>query len=371
MITPTNETIQQSLSKLEGQLNLHRSDIHNITWAFTFQPDKNHFLLTVNAANKKLAETLLIFQRKLKEASANSPALATLIDQVFLHYLVNTTGQIPEEEGADPFDVFDAATRYAATLSVGVGKDVDGTSLLQLDGREIPCPAWNAVPGWSAAWSLREVGPVINRVRYGRDDVIPSSSFEFKEDLTTYSLENAMILADCAHLAYLTPNYVAQQLEGWGYQSFHWIADKDTDTQAFVVEKENHLVVCFRGTSSGRDAIMDLKFLRTEAFGGVGSVHRGFKKALDSVWNQLKEIVGTFDSSKRLFVCGHSLGAALAQLAAYRLAKNGSQIAGVYVYGSPRIGNRSFREAYNQLLQEQTFLHINNKDIVTQSPAIL
>ncbi|MBK6622373.1 MAG: hypothetical protein IPG32_16405, partial [Saprospirales bacterium] len=38
------------------------------------------------------------------------------------------------------------------------------------------------------------------------------------------------------------------------------------------------------------------------------------------------------------------------------------------MYGSPRVGNRDFMDAYNELLEEKTFLHINNRDIVAQIP---
>lgn len=367
MCTPEDNATKLSLKKLKDQSILYQSDIKNITRIFIHDHDQSGFLSKDNLPNRQLAETLLIFQQKLNEAKNTEQNLTSLIDQVFLHYVINTDGPISEAAGVDVFDVFDAATSYAATLSIGV-RDSAGNSILEFDGKEIPCPAWKTSDKKSAAKSLREVGPVINRIRYGRDDVIPSTTMTFREKRKTYSLENAMILADCAHLAYLTPNYVKQQLGDWKYQRFHWIEDQDTDTQVFVVEKDNHLVISFRGTSSGRDALIDLKFFRTSAFGGIGRVHRGFKKALDSVWDQLKNVVASFGKQKRLFVCGHSLGAALAQLAAYRLALSGATIAGVYVYGSPRIGNKNFREAYNERLKKQTFLHINNTDIVTKAP---
>lgn len=370
MSFPSQENNQASFAALSNEAALSQKDFSSVVHAFVTYPDQDQFLLQANAHNEKLAETLLVFRKRLTEASAQDSDPAPLIDQAFLHYIVNTDGPIIESEGSDPFDVFDAATRYARSLNVGVSKDAKGKSILHVDGKEVPCPAWGAVPGQSAAKSLRQVGPVINKVRYGRDDVIPSDAFDFDENAEGHSLENAMILADFAHLAYFKPAYVEKQLKTktWGYTSFRWVEDEDSDTQVFVAGKGEHLIVCFRGTSSGKDALVDLKFFKTKAFGGRGKVHRGFNGALDSVWVRLKAAVDALGGDKKLFVCGHSLGAALAQLAAHRFALEGYKVSQVYVYGSPRVGNREFRGAYNELLGEQTFLHINNKDIVTQVP---
>ncbi len=368
MPVANQESIQASLAALEKDPALSQKDFSNIVKAFCFHPEQGRFLLETNRYNPKLAETLLIFRRMLAEATAKGKDLEPVAERLFLHYIVNTNGPIQSTEGSDSLDVFEAATRYAAWLNVGVSKDANGESILQLDDKEIPCPAWGAQPGVSTAWTLRKVGPVINRARYGRDDVIPSNAFGFDENAVSHSLENAMTLADLAHLAYFKPSYVEKQLKEWGYESFRWIEATDTDSQAFVAGKGQHLVVCFRGTSSGTDAITDLSFFKTDAFGGRGKVHRGFNGALESVWSKVQTAVDALGKNKKLFICGHSLGAALAQLAAHRFALKGYSVAHVYVYGSPRIGNRDFKEAYNELLGEKTFLHINNSDIVTQVP---
>ena len=362
------QNIDGSLSRLKEDKPLTKSDFVNISWAFAFHPDQDRFLLETNSSNKKLAESLLIFRKRLNEGKIDEAEIRSIIDQVFLHYVVNTKGKILQWEGEDPFDVFGAATRYAQTLSVGVGRQADGTSLLILNDKEIACPNWGTVDGWSAAWSLRKVGPVINRARYGRDDVIPSTAFGFDEEAKEHSLSNAMTFADFSHLAYFSPAYIEKQVQQWGYTDFRWIEDEETDTQAFVSSKDKHVIVCFRGTGSMTDWITDLKLRKTDAFGGKGRVHRGFKSALDSVWDKVQTAVNDLGGDKKVFVSGHSLGAALAQLAAYRLASTGHQVASVYVYGSPRVGNRGFKKAYDALLKNNTFLHINNKDIVPQVP---
>lgn len=366
--SPQSADIQQSLALLKTRQAVTQDDFFHISWNFVFHPEQDRFLLEVHADNEKLAESLLVFRNKLEAAKAEEEALLRVFETVFHHYIVNTQGIILEEETADPFDVFAAATQYANTISVGVSKAADGESKLQLDGKEIVCPQWGIQPGWSAAWSLRKVGPVINRVRYGRDDVIPSSVFGFDENADWHNLPNAMKLADFAHLAYFGPAYIQQQLKQWGYTTFHWIEDQKTDTQAFATSKENHTVVCYRGTASKKDWMIDAKLGKKKSFNEQGKVHSGFKGALDSVWQQVQDAVNDLGGDKKIFITGHSLGAALAQLTGYRLAVLDRPPLAIYAYGSPRVGNRAFKKAYDELLSDNTFLHINHKDIVTQLP---
>ncbi len=368
MSIPNQENIEKSLAALKSDPALSQQDFANVVWSFAYHPAQGRFLLETYAHNEKLAETLLVFRKKLSEAVAKEKDLAPMADQLFLHYIINTDGPIQESEDIDPFDVFDAATRYAKLLNVGVSKGADGNANLHLDEKEVPCPEWGTTPGLSAAWSLRNIGPVINKARYGRTDVIPSFAFGFDENAKSHTLENAMTLADMAHLAYFKPAYIEQQLKAWGYDSFCWVENMKSDTQVFVAGKGEHLVVCFRGTSSGKDALVDLNFFKTDAYGGRGRVHRGFNRALDSVWPQVKAAVDGLGAKRKLFICGHSLGAALAQLAAHRFALGGYNMGHIYVYGSPRSANVELKVAYNELLEEKTFLHINHKDIVTTVP---
>lgn len=376
MKTPNPVEMETSMNAVTSCAGLKKKDFTTICRQYLAGENSSQLVMNLMASNKYLAETVILFGNRLKEAGNDEQEAMRVIEQMYRHYVVNTQGPIPTNgtdilasDTEDQFDVFAEATEYAKSLSVGVSKAVDGTSLLIINGKEVPCPSWGILPGRSPAYSLRKVGPVINKARYGRDDVIPSSAFTFDENAGKLTLENAMTLADFSHLAYLNPGFIEQQLTQWGYHSFVWIEDEKSDTQSFVAAKDNHLVVCFRGTGSGRDWIVDAKILKTDSFDGKGRVHCGFKSALDSVWDRISSTMGTYSNDKEVFFTGHSLGAALAQLAAYRQAITGpNRVAGVYVYGSPRVGNRDFKAAYDGLLQDKTFLHINNTDLVPQVP---
>lgn len=367
MSDPSITNIQRSLSRLKKGLPLFQQDIYNIAWEFTFFPEQYLLLKEIHEHNEKRAESLLIFRKRLLQV-AGSEALDTVLDQLFLHYIINTNGPIPESEEEDPFDVFDAAVRYAQTLCISVSKEKNKQAFLHMNGKKVQQLKWASRTGQSAAGILRQIGTEINQALYGRKDIIPSIAFGFDPDRKTYRLKNAMILADFSFLVYLEPEFVEAHVRQGGYETFCWIEDPETDTQVFVAGKEDHLIVCFRGTSNGRDAMVDLNFFKTDAPGGRGRVHRGFLQSLEAVWARLKVAVKDLGADKKIFICGHSLGAAQAQLAAYRLAQKGLPVAGVYVFGSPRVGNQEFKEAYNELLENQTFIHINHEDIVPQIP---
>ena len=331
----------------------------------------------------KLAETLLLHQQVFVRHSAAEPG-EQAIRRAYLHYIVNTDGPIPLRQAADDFDVFAWAAEYAATFNITLKRstraDGEPETLMTVDDPQSPvrCKDWARAEGRSSAWALRDVGHLINYRRYGRYDVIPSRLFTFDAQALSHSRSNAMWLSDFSQLVYMREGYVRTSLAQWGFERVRWIEDKATDTQAVVAARSGdgtgHLVVAFRGTEGGKDFLTDLRFRKGVFHAGatgaqpVGQVHRGFATALESVWGQVLAAVRELGPDRPIFVCGHSLGAALAQLAAMRLVGHGRNVAAVYVYGSPRVGNADFCDAYNGALKERTFLHINDQDVVTTVP---
>lgn len=94
-------------------------------------------------------------------------------------------------------------------------------------------------------------------------------------------------------------------------------------------------VLAFRGTEVDTgDWATDLRAWMT-AWPNGGRVHQGFASALDLVWRDLAPRLETM-AGRRLYT-GHSLGAALAVLAASRHPPDA-----LYVYGCPRVGDEEF-----------------------------
>ena len=119
-----------------------------------------------------------------------------------------------------------------------------------------------------------------------------------------------------------------------------------------------YAVLVFRGTS-GRLAswLVNLDMAMRPWHRG-GKVHRGFKTALMGIWTEIEQALDAVD--RPLYYTGHSLGGALATLAASLRPPRA-----VYTFGAPHIGNAAFARS---LTAVQIYNVCNPRDIVTELP---
>ena len=91
--------------------------------------------------------------------------------------------------------------------------------------------------------------------------------------------------------------------------------------QAYRFESKTDVVVACRGTepTEFNDLKADLKAFPVKSE-TVSRVHRGFKNEVDELWPEVS--VDIINVKKRLWFCGHSLGAAMATIMASRCALN-------------------------------------------------
>lgn len=143
------------------------------------------------------------------------------------------------------------------------------------------------------------------------------------------------------------------------------------------------LILAFRGTqpptlalngadafrSVVRDWLNDANAVPAGSNGLEGRVHAGFLGSLDRLWPQIDAfgIAQAVGAGKKLYITGHSKGGSLAFLAAYRLAKAGIPIAGVYTFAAARPGDVTFRDAYDLAVPE-TWRFEFQDDIVPHLP---
>jgi hypothetical protein len=132
----------------------------------------------------------------------------------------------------------------------------------------------------------------------------------------------------------------------------------------FVAAERNMAIVAFRGTESIGNALTDVEtaLIRHDIFPGL--VHLGFAHAVDAVYPTVRVLLTTFDRDLPIWVTGHSLGGAMASLVAHRLAHEGFPVRAVYTYGSPRPGDRNFRDAYRL----PNYRFVNDNDLVPHLP---
>ncbi|MDX8000872.1 lipase family protein [Xenorhabdus sp. Reich] len=144
------------------------------------------------------------------------------------------------------------------------------------------------------------------------------------------------------------------------------------DTQMFFVENETQIIAAWRGTASLRNALTDGTYRPIPCPenilpGGKAKVHKGFLEAyqcMEKYFEKRTENIKDKSRSKikKLYICGHSLGGALALLHATELRGNNPLL---YTYGMPRVFTGSGVKALTSL---NHFRHVNDADTVTSVP---
>ncbi|WP_036718018.1 lipase family protein [Paenibacillus harenae] len=149
--------------------------------------------------------------------------------------------------------------------------------------------------------------------------------------------------------------------------------DNSEERFGFVLTSDRASVLAFRGSGSAVDWVSDFIAQQTayRPVKNAGLTHKGFTDIYMSARSQILSIMKQLPSDKPLFVTGHSLGGALATLAAFDLASNSSfKSPIVYTFGSPRVGDPTFVNAYNAAVG--THWRIQNEyDIVPHLPTLV
>jgi triacylglycerol lipase len=159
------------------------------------------------------------------------------------------------------------------------------------------------------------------------------------------------------------------------------------NTQAYIGQNENHIVVAFRGSEepTSLDGLKD--WLLTNAMNlliqpqgplgadfaaaGVGArFHQGFVSALSEIWDPVySEVDGLLKEKDRpLWVTGHSLGGALAVLASWLFLRKTINVHQVYTFGAPMVGNKDAAEAINREFGGKLSRYANAPDPVPLLP---
>lgn len=186
-----------------------------------------------------------------------------------------------------------------------------------------------------------------------------------------YNAGNALWLAELSRLTYRNPPF---PLASGAFlpnhiETQHTIFESPArDTLALLLEfggENPFAVLAFRGTAHRvRNIVTDLKFSKTRLDNSNVHVHEGFLDALDSVWGKIEPALMQLSGS--VFFTGHSLGAALATLAATRFAP-----AALYTFGSPRVGDAAWAALLRGNLPRIYRLVVEEDIVATLPPAVL
>ena len=191
-----------------------------------------------------------------------------------------------------------------------------------------------------------------------------------------FELVNAWWMAEAALLAYGDEGFVGPRFGEAGLPGVRFFHGEST--QCYAAHNDDFVLVAFSGSDMREregnnvfDALADwmvnLSFDSVPS-GRGGRVHRGFSEALDEVWGAregdegLEAHLGGLceDGGRRVWFTGHSLGGALATLAAERHDRAPE----VYTFGSPRVGDGEYVEGLNL----PVYRFVNGRDAVPKLP---
>jgi len=184
--------------------------------------------------------------------------------------------------------------------------------------------------------------------------------------------DHGLLCAEMSRLAYASPDVIERALGGIGFTSPDLIGGEDLEdrvasrgTQGFLTHSPQRglTVLAFRGTESGKleDLLLDGETLQRESPKSKGCfVHRGFFDGWDRVRDRVTHLLG--GRRTKLLVTGHSLGAAIATLAAIE-----TEADALITFGSPLVGN----DKLGPLLSPKTKIrhrYVNCCDLITRIP---
>ncbi len=144
----------------------------------------------------------------------------------------------------------------------------------------------------------------------------------------------------------------------------------------FLLTSEEFNMLVFRGTQRKFEFLGDLLTLQKSYVNplteeALGQVHLGFYSLyFNQLADAVKNAVQNLDPAKPLVIAGHSLGGAMANLAAIDLAIHRPELKSnlhLYTYGTPRVGDRTFVETHSRMVPNH-YRVINLADMVPMTP---
>lgn len=189
-----------------------------------------------------------------------------------------------------------------------------------------------------------------------------------------FTLKSALFMAQLSDMAYYTNtdqqiDVISNFMNSYGLKFNKMNIYTDVDTQTSFIyatdTKNKDIYISFRGTE------LDESNLKTDLYESmvpfpftptlkVGTSF-GFTKAWTNLRNSFYDVIGALQP-ENIYITGHSLGGALASLAAfdYKYHTNGMTSAGsspngeliVYTFASPRVGDTGFAYHYDKMINK-------------------
>jgi hypothetical protein len=180
----------------------------------------------------------------------------------------------------------------------------------------------------------------------------------FMPDATGFLLGNARALMWFSQLAYEThvkgtptipivfPKWDFRRVTPFVLDSIS--LNGSFETCGLIGERDDAVIMAFAGTDPGIWQNLTTDFTPLPRAGS--DTHRGFELAAAAAASRVNDAIALCRQPNRpFFIAGHSLGGALAALAALQAARAGAPPKAVYTFGMPRVGGPLFGANYGGL----------------------
>jgi hypothetical protein len=192
---------------------------------------------------------------------------------------------------------------------------------------------------------------------------------EIFDPSTPLSIANALVCAHLSRFAYRSAQEIEKAATAWPAKA-RFVEEKNH--AGLVVAVPGALIVAFRGTDQALDWLTNVAFWQRGPWGPEwGRVHAGFLAAVDALWPKLIAAIAELDGGPRpIWFTGHSLGGAMALLAAVKLLNEGpgAAIGGICTFGQPMVGNDRFAARLDQQLAGRFVRFETAKDDIARQP---
>lgn len=142
-----------------------------------------------------------------------------------------------------------------------------------------------------------------------------------------------------------------------------------------LTSKENNVLV-FRGTQTQAEWLKNLNANQQQYISptgkAIGEVHEGFFQLTNELTPAISETVQQLDPTIPFYITGHSLGAAVATLAALEIAQKVPQLREriqLYTYASPRVYSPILAQIHSELIPN-SYRVVNLGDTVPLVPPV-
>ena len=189
----------------------------------------------------------------------------------------------------------------------------------------------------------------------------------------TYDLANALSLSWIS-LTTLEDTAISKEelSDSWNVSNIKVIENAEHDLKIMIADYQDTVLVTFRHTDSNKNWLYnaDYGLWDFDASFTLGEkTHHGFSRMLSAEWDSLlTEVSNRTSLNKKLFVFGHSLGAALAQLSAAGFQNSGINVDQVYLTGSPKVASKAWVEKADNLLSGRVYRLSYENDLIARLP---